>query len=101
MCDGPALPVYMFDGQNWEPRLSIAGLPHRGHAGVAIDADRALICGGRAYNGGDLCQSVSDCFIYSASSDSWTQAASMAQRRCQHSMVMLEGERSKSCLNKM
>jgi N-acetylneuraminic acid mutarotase len=89
---GPAPPVYMFDGQNWESRSSIAGLPYWGHAGVAIDVDRALICGGNAYKGGS-CQPVSDCFIYSATNDSWTQAASMAQIRCHHSMVMFEGER--------
>jgi hypothetical protein len=57
-----------------------------------LDADRALICGGRAYKEGS-CPWVSDCFIYSASSNSWTQAASMAKIRCYHSMVMFEGER--------
>jgi hypothetical protein len=35
-----APPVYMFDGQNWEPRSSIVGLPSQRHAGVAIDSDR-------------------------------------------------------------
>jgi N-acetylneuraminic acid mutarotase len=93
-------PVYMFDGQNWVTRSSIAGLPSSGHAGVALDADRALICGGWAYKGG-RCQPVSSCFIYSASSDSWTQAASMAQIRCLHSMVMFEGECSKNGLKKL
>jgi N-acetylneuraminic acid mutarotase len=92
-CVSASSPVYMFDGQNWEPRSSIAGLPHQWHAGIAIDANRALICGGWADKEGS-CQPVSDCFIYSASSDSWTQAASMAQRRCWHSMVMFEGVRS-------
>jgi hypothetical protein len=104
VCDSAPPPVYMFDGQNWEPRSSIAGLPYRSHAGVALDADRALICGGLAYNG-SLCEDVSDCFIHSASNDSWTQAAPMAQIRCGHSMVMFEGERSKtvlkSCNNKI
>jgi hypothetical protein len=93
--DPPA--VYMFDGQNWESRTSVTGLPYRYHAGVALDADRALICGGLAYNGSS-CQYVTDCFIYSASSDSWTQTASMAQKRCWHSMVMFEGECSKTSL---
>jgi hypothetical protein len=93
-------PVYMFDGQNWINRSSIAGLLHDQHAGVAIDADRVLICGGYAYKGGP-CDTVSDCFIYSASNDSWTQVASMAQIRCQHSMVMFEGKRSKNCLKKL
>jgi hypothetical protein len=96
-CDGSAPPVYMFDEQNWVTRSSIVSLPYYNHAGVALDADRALICGGWAYKGG-LCEydGVSDCFIYSASSDSWTKAASMAQARCGHSMVMFEGERSKN-----
>jgi hypothetical protein len=89
--------VYMFDGQNWEPRSSIAGLPYSDHAGVALDTDRALICGGEAYKEG-WCQPVSDCFIYSASSNSWTHAASMTQNRCLHSMVMFEGDRSKKLL---
>jgi hypothetical protein len=93
-------PAYMFDGQNWVSRSSIAGLPNQDHAGVALDADRALICGGRAYNGGS-CDIMSNCFIYSASSDSWSQVASMAQIRCDHSMVMFEGEHSKICLKKL
>jgi hypothetical protein len=95
-----APPVYMFDGQNWVTRSSIAGLPYTDHAGVAIDADRALICGGQAYKG-DKCPYVSDCFIYSASSNSWTTAAPMAQVRSDHSMVMFKGERSKNCLKKL
>jgi hypothetical protein len=103
---GSPPPVYMLDGQNWESRTSIAGLPNYNHAGVAIDADRALICGGNAYKGEYSCPTVSDCFIYSATNDSWTQAASMAQKRCWHSMVMFEGEREqktvlKSCNNKI
>jgi hypothetical protein len=96
-CDS-APSVYMFDGQNWEPTSSIAGLPYSEHAGVALDADRALICGGFAYKVGSCQYGVSDCFIYSASSDSWTQAASMAQIQYWHSMVMFEGKRSKNCL---
>jgi hypothetical protein len=84
--------VYMFDGQNWEPRSSIAGLPNVEHAGVALDADRALICGGLVYKDA-VCNNTANCFIYTASSDSWTQAASMAQIRWLHSMVMFEGER--------
>jgi N-acetylneuraminic acid mutarotase len=83
--------VYMFDGHNWMPRSSIVGLPFYGHAGVSLDNDRVLICGGWAIKD-DKCQPVSSCFIYSASSDSWTKAASMAQIRCSHSMVMFKGE---------
>jgi hypothetical protein len=100
LCDSVP-PVYMFDGQKWKPRSSIAGLPSKDHAGVALDADRALICGGWAYKGGKCQGGVSDCFIYSASSDSWTQAASMAQTRCAHSMVLFGGEYSKNGLEKL
>jgi hypothetical protein len=101
-CDSSTLsPVYMFDGQNWVTRSSIAGIPFREHAGVALDVDRALICGGEAYEGGSCQRGVSDCFIYSASNDSWTQVASMEQIRCGHSMVMFEGERSKNGLKKL
>jgi hypothetical protein len=91
-CGPSPPPIYMFDGQNWVTRSSISGLPYYVHAGIALDTDRALICGGLAYKAG-LCQfGVSDCFIYSASSDSWTTAAPMSQGRCKHSMVMFEGE---------
>ncbi len=90
-CDTSLSPVNMFDGKSWVARSSIVGLPWYAHAGVAIDTDRALVCGGRAYKGGP-CPTVSDCFIYSSSSDSWTKAASMAQVRCYHSAVMFEGE---------
>jgi hypothetical protein len=88
---GSAPPVYMFDGQNWVSRSSIASLPNQDHAGVAIDTDRALICGGQA---SDSCQTVSDCFIYSALSNNWTNAASMAQIRSDHTMVIFEGNLS-------
>jgi N-acetylneuraminic acid mutarotase len=90
-CDASLSPVNMFDGKYWVAGSSIVGLPWYWHAGVAIDSDRALICGGAAYKDGK-CQWISDCFIYSASSDSWAKSASMAQVRCVHSMVMFEGE---------
>jgi hypothetical protein len=83
-------PVYMFDGQNWVPRMSFHSLPYQFHAGVKLDADRALICGGWAY-GGSGCGPTSACFIYSASSDFWSQAARMTIVRTQHSMVMFKG----------
>jgi hypothetical protein len=95
VCGPSPPPIYMFDGQNWAACSSFTGLPYNSHTGIALDADRALICGGQAYKNGS-CQYVSDCFIYSASSDSWKQAASMAQIRYGHSMVMFEG---KTCKN--
>jgi N-acetylneuraminic acid mutarotase len=91
-CSSSTSAVYIFDGENWATRSSIIGVPVNSHAGVALDSDRVLICGGWANKEG-LCQYVSDCFIYWASRDSWTTAAPMAQIRCWHSMVMFEGER--------
>jgi hypothetical protein len=43
-CSSSPPPVFMFDGQSWVSRSSIVGLPSYGHAGIAIDTDRALIC---------------------------------------------------------
>ena len=92
----------MFDGESWVSRSSIVGLPSNYHAGIAIDTDRALICGGFALIADQrVCTYVSDCFIYSASSDSWTKAASMAQIRIDHSMVMFEGETFKYSTSKI
>jgi hypothetical protein len=42
----------MFDGQNWVSRTPIIGVSLQYHAGVALDTDRVLICGGNVYNGG-------------------------------------------------
>jgi hypothetical protein len=88
-CSSPSA-VYMFDGR-WIRRSSFLGVPYEDHAGIALDTDRALICGGQASNGRS-CGAVSDCFIYSALSDEWTRAKPMTTVRTGHTMVMFKGE---------
>jgi hypothetical protein len=94
LCADEPAPVYMFDGSNWVPRSSTISIPQKHHSALAIDTDRALICGGWAQTTrpGVRCQIVPDCFIYSASSDEWTPAATMAVERWKHLMVMFEGK---------
>ena len=38
------------DGQKWIKKISMVGIPYEYHAGVALDTDRAVICGGQTYN---------------------------------------------------
>ncbi len=83
--------VCMFDGQNWINKTALADGSVCDHAGVALDTDRALICGGLAFINGSS-HYVPDCQIYSASSDSWTKVAPMAQIRGGHEMVLYGGE---------
>jgi hypothetical protein len=79
-------PVYMFDGQSWQTMLSVYSLPSQGHAGVALDNDRALICGGLKIGES---KKTSDCLVYSASSDSWTQAAPMMTKSSYNSVLSM------------
>jgi hypothetical protein len=82
--------VYMFDGEKWVNRTSTSAAPFDDYAGIALNADRVLICGG--YNCDANCTAVANCLIYSASNDAWTHAPPMAEPRAGHSMVMLQGE---------
>jgi N-acetylneuraminic acid mutarotase len=91
-CTLSPTPVYMYDGHTWTARSSFIDIPHNDQAGVALDSDRALICGGHVPRDDHSCPFVSDCFIYSANGDSWTKAASMAHSRVGHEMVMFQGE---------
>ena len=56
------------------------------HAALALDDDRALVCGGNAPS-----STVNTCIIYTASTDTWTTAPAMAQARAHLSLVMSEG----------
>jgi hypothetical protein len=81
--DNPTL-VYMYNGSSWITKAPLA--PGRwGHQALALDIDRALICGG--YNP----SAASDtCVIYTASTDSYSPAPSMAKTRHRFSVVMSE-----------
>jgi N-acetylneuraminic acid mutarotase len=80
--DNPTL-VYMYTGTTW---ITKAPLPsgRQGHQALALDADRALICGG--YASGFL----DTCVIYTASTDQYSSAPSMNMTRCRFALVMSE-----------
>jgi hypothetical protein len=86
--------VQMFDGVKWVSR-SPKPLQTIRHAVVAIDQDRALICGGYLFKNGTTSISklyaTSECFIYSATNDSWTHAPSMAYACASPDMVFVDG----------
>ena len=78
--------VYMYDGVSiWTSKAAMS--PGRdAHAALALDNDRALVCGGLAPT------SVNNtCVIYTASTDTWTTAPAMAQARRYFNLVMSEG----------
>jgi N-acetylneuraminic acid mutarotase len=79
--------VYMYDGEPaWVAKAAMSTGRSR-HAALALDNDRALVCGGVAPT-----TAVSTCDIYTASTDIWTTLApTMAQVRANFNLVMSEG----------
>ena len=57
-----------------------------GHSVLALDNDRALLCGGASTDN----LVVNTCYIYTASTDSWASAASMARNRRFFGLFMSE-----------
>jgi N-acetylneuraminic acid mutarotase len=79
--------VYMYDGATWISKAPMS--PGRyAHATVALDNDRALVCGGIAPSVVNTCQ------IYTASTNTWSNATSMVQARNYFVLVMLESRLS-------
>ena len=78
--------VRMYDGVSiWTSEAAMS--PGReGHAALALDNDRALVCGGNAPT-----TVVNTCVIYTASTNTWTTAPAMAQARRNFNLVMSEG----------
>ena len=78
--------VSMYDGVSvWVAKAAMS--PGRyGHAALALDNDRALVCGGYAPSA-----IVNTCTIYTASTDLWSTAQVMAQARYMFVLVMSEG----------
>ena len=77
--------VNMYNGTAWVAKAAMS--PGRyGHAALALDNDRALVCGGYAPS-----NAVNTCVIYTASTDIWTAAPTMAQQRYFFNLVMSEG----------
>ena len=83
----------MFDGEQWLT-LNSMPRPFYGHAAVALDDDRALICGGYVMDANGGASAASDCYIYTASNDSWTHAPPMAFACVFHDLVLVDGELS-------
>jgi len=83
--------VYMFDGQTWTQKAPMKR-PIRHHGGVAIDDDRALVCGGQVPQHG-LCQrqGFSECYIYTASTDKWADAKPLFFGNSEFGMTMYKG----------
>ena len=82
--------VWMHDGGTpgaWTNKLAIPGGGRYGHSVLALDNDRALLCGGTNSAG----TTVNTCYIYTASTDSWTTTIpSMAHNRYTFGLIMSE-----------
>ena len=80
--------VRMYDGVSvWVAKAAMS--PGRqAHAALALDNDRALVCGGQSGATGAM---LNTCVIYTASTDIWTTAPAMAQARSAFNLVMSEG----------
>jgi hypothetical protein len=76
--------VYMYNGSSWITKAPLS--PGRwGHRALALDADRALICGGYT-----ILAPNNTCVIYTASTDQYSTAPAMAYTRAFFSFVMSE-----------
>ena len=80
---GAPTTVLMYDGVSvWVAKAAMS--PGRYyHAALALDDDRALVCGGSG--------PLNTCVIYTASTNTWTTAPAMAQARRHFNLVMSEG----------
>jgi hypothetical protein len=78
--------VFVYNGTSWVAKaVMLSG--RQGHAALALDDDRALVCGGYAPSA----PTVKTCIIYTASTNIWTTAPAMAQARLHFKLVMSEG----------
>jgi hypothetical protein len=76
--------VYMYNGSSWITKAPLT--PGRyGHQALALDIDRALICGGTVSGVANA-----SCVIYTASTDQYSPAPDMAKTRYYFSLVMSE-----------
>ncbi len=75
--------VHMYDGVSvWIAKTAMS--PGRfGHTALALDDDRALVCGGSAPS-----VATNTCQFYIASTDIWTTALAMVQARDRFNLVM-------------
>jgi N-acetylneuraminic acid mutarotase len=89
-CDESRNFAYKFDVQfvntTWT-LFPVTAMPQAtsGHATLTLDSDTALVCGGCT----TASRAVQNCFVYTASTNSWKPVGSMATARTGASMVML------------
>jgi N-acetylneuraminic acid mutarotase len=83
---GDTAHVYMYNGSTWKTLNAMLN-SLRQHVALVLDNNRALICGGISSKDG-TCHTTSDCYLYTASNDSWQIMPNMAQNRSQHSMLL-------------
>jgi hypothetical protein len=77
--------VYMYNGTAWITKTSLPSSGRNAHQALALDIDRALICGG------GVPTSITDtCTIYTASTDLHSSAPAMVKTRVYLSLVMSE-----------
>ena len=77
--------VSMYNGTSWVAKAAMS--PGRvAHAALALDNDRALVCGGYAPSA-----VTNTCQFYTASTNTWTTAPAMAQARAYFNFVMSDG----------
>ena len=79
--------VLMHDGATPGTWTSKAAIPvaRVEHSVLALDNDRALLCGGKVSTA-----AVNACYIYTASTDSWATTMSMAHARSYFGLAMSE-----------
>jgi N-acetylneuraminic acid mutarotase len=71
-------------GSSWIARANIP-VAVRKHSALALDANRALSCGGQSSS------IVADCYIYTATTDTWITAPATTQTRASFGLVMFSG----------
>ena len=85
--------VYMYDGVSiWTLKTGGGVMPagRYAHAALALDTDRALVCGGKVQAG----TALASCIIYTASTNTWsTTPPAMAQTRFAFNLVMSQSMR--------
>ncbi len=81
--------TFMYNGERWIRRRSMP-VKLAMHSAVALDRDRAVICGGYEISTSPL----KECYVYDSNDDTWSKAPAMTQPRYGHSMVVYKGRRN-------
>jgi hypothetical protein len=89
-CGNVTADVLVLNGSSWMAKSAMPeALMYQ--STIALDADRALVCGGCKIVAGNAIVS-NLCYVYTASTDKWTAALSMRTQRMCHAMLSLYGK---------